>query len=72
MSGQACGDSEIADRCLTKALQMTVETTMIYPHLLNRGGRGGHSPLDRLRKPMSVEKGELGRPAGRPNAAEAN
>jgi site-specific recombinase XerD len=32
-----------------------VETTMIYTHLLNRGGRGVHSPLDRPRKPMSTE-----------------
>ncbi len=48
-----------------------VETTMIYTHVLNRGGRGVHSPLDQLRKPMSVERGDLGRPAGRPNTAEA-
>ena len=32
-----------------------VETTMLYTHVLNRGGRGVHSPLDRLRKPMAVE-----------------
>ena len=49
-----------------------VETTMIYTHVLNRGGRGVHSPLDRLRKPMSVERGDLGRPAGRPNTAQSN
>jgi len=48
-----------------------VETTMIYTHVLNRGGRGVHSPLDRLRKPMSVER-DLGRPAGRPNTAEVS
>jgi len=30
------------------------------------------SPLDRLRKPMSIERGDLGRPAGRPNTPEAN
>ena len=24
-----------------------VQTTMIYTHVLNRGGRGVHSPLDR-------------------------
>ena len=29
--------------------------TMIYTHVLNRGGRGVHSPLDRLRKPVSSE-----------------
>jgi site-specific recombinase XerD len=32
-----------------------VENTMIYTHVLNRGGRGVHSPLDRLRKAMSIE-----------------
>jgi hypothetical protein len=25
-----------------------VSTTMIYPHVLNRGGKGVHSPVDRL------------------------
>ncbi len=25
-----------------------VKTTMIYTHVLNRGGRGVHSPVDRL------------------------
>ncbi|MBI3679968.1 MAG: integron integrase [Acidobacteria bacterium] len=35
----------------------SVQTTMIYTHVLNRGGLGVHSPLDRLRKPMSVEVG---------------
>jgi site-specific recombinase XerD len=25
-----------------------VETTMIYTHVLNRGGRGVESPLDRM------------------------
>jgi hypothetical protein len=40
---------------------------MIYTHVLNRGGEGVHSPLDRLRKPVSVERGDLGRTrAGRP------
>ena len=34
-----------------------VRTTMVYTHVLNRGGLGVHSPLDRLRKPMSVESG---------------
>ena len=34
-----------------------VKTTMVYTHVLNRGGRGVHSPLDRLRKPMTVEAG---------------
>ena len=32
-----------------------VRTTMIYTHVLNRGGRGVYSPLDRLRKPVSSE-----------------
>jgi integron integrase len=35
------------------------ETTMIYTHVLNRGGRGVHSPLDRLRKPMSTGGGGI-------------
>ncbi len=32
-----------------------VQTTMVYTHVLNRGGRGVDSPLDRLRKGISVE-----------------
>jgi len=36
-----------------------VETTMIYTHVLDRGGRGVDSPLDRLRKPMSTEGGAI-------------
>ena len=36
-----------------------VKTTMIYTHVLNRGGLGVHSPLDRLRKPMAVETGSV-------------
>jgi site-specific recombinase XerD len=28
-----------------------VSTTMIYTHVLNKGGRGAISPLDRLRYP---------------------
>jgi integron integrase len=36
-----------------------VKTTMVYTHVLNRGGLGVHSPLDRLRKPMSVEPGGI-------------
>ena len=48
------------------------QTTMIYRHVLNRGGRGVHSPLDRLRKPVSIERGDSGRPAGRPHTAGAN
>jgi integrase len=36
-----------------------VETTTIYRHVLNRGGRGLHSPLDRLRNPMSTEGGGI-------------
>ena len=33
-----------------------VETAMIYTHVLNRRGRAVQSPLDRLRKPVSVER----------------
>jgi integrase len=36
-----------------------VETTMGYTHVLNRGGRGVHSPLDRLRKAPSTESGGI-------------
>ena len=38
-----------------------VRTTMIYTHVLNRGGHGVHSPLDRLRKPLSGEEGKIRR-----------
>ena len=34
-----------------------VKTTMVYTHVLNRGGLGVFSPLDRLRKPVSAETG---------------
>ncbi|MBI3696563.1 MAG: tyrosine-type recombinase/integrase [Acidobacteria bacterium] len=45
-----------------------VKTTMAYTHVLNRDGLGVHSPLDRLRKPLSVET-----PQGRlANVAEAS
>ena len=36
-----------------------VETTMVCTHVLNRGGLGVHSPLDRLQEPMSVEIGRV-------------
>ena len=45
-----------------------VKTTMVYTHVLNRGGLGVHSPLDRMRKPMSVEAGVLDCPARRVKA----
>jgi hypothetical protein len=32
---------------------------MVHTHVLNRGGLGVHSPLHRLRKPMSVETGRI-------------
>ncbi len=35
------------------------KTTMVYTHVLNPGGLGVHSPLDRLGKPMSVDAGGL-------------
>jgi hypothetical protein len=31
-------------------------TPMVLTHMLSRGGRGVHSPLDRLRKELSVER----------------
>ncbi|OFZ97607.1 MAG: hypothetical protein A3H35_17995 [Betaproteobacteria bacterium RIFCSPLOWO2_02_FULL_62_17] len=30
-----------------------VETTMVYTHVMNKGGRGVHSPLDRLEQPRA-------------------
>jgi len=36
-----------------------VQTTMVYTHVLNRGARGVHSPLDRLRKAVSSESGGI-------------
>jgi integrase len=36
-----------------------VETTMIYTHVLNRGGRGVHSSPDWRRKAMSTEGGGI-------------
>ena len=32
-----------------------VQTTMVYTHVLDRGGQGVHIPLDRLRKGLSAE-----------------
>jgi integrase len=40
-------------------------TTMIDTHVLKRGGRGAHSPLDRMRKPAGKEPGAFGRPGRR-------
>ena len=51
-----------------------VSTTMIYTHVLNRGGRGVRSPADRLPvRPRPSPGGasprpQLGRPPGRPNS----
>ena len=33
-----------------------VKTTMVYTHVLNRGGRGVESPLDRMRKGVGKEQ----------------
>lgn len=41
----------------------SVETTMIYTHVMNKGGRGVHSPLDRLAEPAAfyqVKRGGAG------------
>ena len=32
-----------------------LKTAMVYTLVLNRGGQGVHSPLDRLRRELSVE-----------------
>jgi integron integrase len=37
-----------------------VSTTMIYTHVLNRGGRGVRSPLDRLSRAPAADAGERG------------
>ena len=36
-----------------------VQTTMIYSHVLNRGGHGVRSPLDRFRKAVGSESGRI-------------
>ena len=36
-----------------------VQTTMVYTHVLNRGGRGVRSPFDSLRKAASSESGGI-------------
>jgi integrase len=36
-----------------------VQTTVVYPQVSNRGGRGVQSPLDRLRKAASSENGQI-------------
>ena len=43
-----------------------VKTTMIYTHALNRGGRGVHSPLDRMPGVIPWEKREIMRTAPAP------
>jgi len=47
-----------------------VRTIMIYTHVLNRGGRGVASPLDRLRKAVSNESDVLSRPVGLDNTGD--
>lgn len=37
-----------------------VETAMVYTRVWNRGGSGVHGPLDRLRKAVALETGNLG------------
>jgi hypothetical protein len=46
-----------------------VRTTMIYTHVLNRGGRGVMSPVDRLLAGSALPPagGELGRIRAQPN-----
>ena len=36
-----------------------MQTTMVYTHVLNRGGRGVHNPLDRLAKAPLAEVGGI-------------
>ena len=42
----------------------------VYTHVLNRGGHGVHSPLDRLRKTAGSESTGIMRTGGRPNKLE--
>ena len=49
-----------------------VKTTMIYTHVLNRGGHGVESALDRLRKGSAAEAGGLSVLSGQPKTPEAN
>ena len=44
-------------------MEILVKTTMVYTHVLNRGGRGVRSPLDSLRKAVSSESGGINRSA---------
>ena len=36
-----------------------IQTTMVYTHVLTRGGRGVHSRLDRLQKASSADVGGI-------------
>ena len=50
------GDGRLRhSHCAGASSHKDVQTTMVYTHVLNRGGRGVDSPLDRLRKGISVE-----------------
>lgn len=44
---------------------------MIYTHVLNRGGQGVRSPLDRLRKAVGSEGTGIMRTDGRPDKLKA-
>ena len=48
-----------------------VQTTMIYTHVLNRGGQAVRSPLDRLLKAVGSEGTGIMRTDGRPNKLKA-
>jgi integrase len=45
-----------------------VRTTMIYTHVLNRGGRGVESPADRL---LAAPSGPIGRESSRANSGSS-
>ena len=47
------------DRVRRRAAEVCIGSWVIGGVKLNRGGLGVHSPLDRLRKPVSVEPGGL-------------
>ena len=46
-------------RCQGLSDDKDFQTTMVYMHVLNHGGRGVQSPLDPLRKAGSSENGRI-------------